>query len=325
MNKLLPLITIISIGTILSLACPDVFRWGITTDENICIAYDSSSSTKETVVYNINTCPPNHYCMFNIGLYDREDTKCKEKNKSRELVDGMPCQEDWQCYTKTCTNGKCKGKAKGEKCVNVLQCATGLTCLNLHCESLIAIGEQCNSHYDCVLGAYCHRQTKQCKAIYSLDDGEESENFQFCKSGETAVIDGKEICVSLTLISEPECKRLNDYCVYTAKGKRDQIGEVRYRCQCSHAYSDKTFCPIPLNDPIPQAFIKKLKEMKDVHTYNREILKTPEDRELALRALVDFKDLDDRIMRMLVELPYDYYESEFDKLIQTAKDVFFLQ
>jgi len=75
----------------------------------------------------------------------------------KELKSGMRCQKDFQCLSKFCDSGLCKGGYAGDPCRSNEDCAGNYYCMSYYsnelewnqCTPTKTSGEGCSNDYEC--------------------------------------------------------------------------------------------------------------------------------------------------------------------------------
>eukprot|EP01129_Flabellula_baltica_P009022 TRINITY_DN3619_c1_g1_i3.p1 TRINITY_DN3619_c1_g1~~TRINITY_DN3619_c1_g1_i3.p1 ORF type:complete len:373 (+),score=49.47 TRINITY_DN3619_c1_g1_i3:133-1251(+) len=145
-----------------------------------------------------NCCPQFSYCVESACVIDNYGKKCTQKDDclpdqiGTGLYDcihgqctaifnqGDKCTTDANCYGgMSCSDGICKGIAKGQPCkaeIGYKDGFTGFSCeFGLYCSSQgvcieeLKDGDNCTSSIQCGLGSLCNPGTGVCVAKFSLD------------------------------------------------------------------------------------------------------------------------------------------------------------
>lgn len=141
------------------------------------------------------------------------------------------CQQDYECKSKYCKNGYCRGQQMGESCMSHEDCDVELACkaqvtwpFATICQRLGLHGDPCSTDFDCHPKAYCWYKYaadlktgyKRCLTKYSQETGtnfgwesitgnqldDAVRNGKFCKTGWAWNSDGADTaqCTKITSV-----------------------------------------------------------------------------------------------------------------------------
>lgn len=154
-----------------------------------CYFHDINSNT-----IFVKSCSEKEFCLMISPLL--AVGQCAKKEMRQE---GESCNSMVECMTGICLNGKCSTLNDGESCENDLNCGHKSFCHMKKCIPLYLKGESCIPRIDisddnnefhkifsfCELGTLCGDigEGNKCIELYSLPDGQISDNKYLCKSG----------------------------------------------------------------------------------------------------------------------------------------------
>eukprot|EP00826_Nyctotherus_ovalis_P029822 TRINITY_DN2365_c0_g1_i7.p1 TRINITY_DN2365_c0_g1~~TRINITY_DN2365_c0_g1_i7.p1 ORF type:complete len:370 (+),score=75.57 TRINITY_DN2365_c0_g1_i7:88-1197(+) len=197
------------------------------------------------VVYYLKKCEPHHVCNL-----DKSDKlhygNCTAKYTYVNKYPGEYCTQHDNCSYSNCTNNKCPGKLKGEKCIpKKYECNPGLFCDTVRkvCTEVVKIGEECKSDKECEAAAVC--ENHKCVKQASLSIGDKAFNPLACK---TLYQEGGKCDKGPTLIraSKNESKVAAMDCPESRKCrylKSDGKSEIEKDCVCALGTVNTSICP----------------------------------------------------------------------------------
>ena len=239
MNKLVfALIASIAIQAIVSEnKCP-LYKC-LTDGSETCHTYNKAEDGLETIQVqkckdSTKKCPE--------AFDSTKNATCTVKPEVTGLPAGEACEKDSNCLGDLkCESKVCAGKDKEAACANDYECKPGLYCDGKNCKELNKVGTTCKSNTECVNNAFC--MGEKCVEIFSLDDGQETNNPVLCKSmnmyfDTTAM---KTYCASSELTTK-DCPK-DGPCIYkTTYGEGKEVNTTR-PCACKATDSTKLYCP----------------------------------------------------------------------------------
>lgn len=172
--------------------CP-LFKCEKQEPKQTCI---NKSVVKTDLIAYINKCKDNQFCNWNEDdLFDNLEyqASCKEIILDKGYP-GDECNTIEDCkvieykssFSRSCTNGICRGFSENNPCDSSKQCDIGLTCSNKTCSKFIQPGEKCTGLKDeaCNGLASCYKDI--CTEWYTLEEGTQiagKEFYKLCESG----------------------------------------------------------------------------------------------------------------------------------------------
>lgn len=133
-------------------------------------------------IYYLKKCEPHHVCNLD-KLDELHYANCTAKYTYVNKYPGEHCTQHDNCSYSSCTNSRCPGKAKDEKCIpKNYECSPGLFCDTVAkvCTPVAKVDEKCKSDDECEAVAVC--DNKKCVKQASLQLGERAFNRLACKS-----------------------------------------------------------------------------------------------------------------------------------------------
>ena len=253
MNKLVfALIASIAIQAIVSETVCPLYKC-LTDGSETCHTYNKAEDGLET--YQVQKCKDStKYCAV---LFDStQNVTCTAKPEATGLPAGEACEKDSNCRGELkCESKVCAGKDKEAVCTYDYECKPGLYC-DGKCKELNKLGDACKNDNDCVNNALCNGD--KCVEIFSLDDGQETNNKLLCKSMKKYSDEGKTYCASSELTSTecPEDKK----CRYkTTYGEGKEVTLIR-DCACKATDNTKLYCPTGTTSDLYKAAIQAKKD-----------------------------------------------------------------
>lgn len=171
---------------------------------------------------------------------------CKKKIKLQN--EGHSCGSNLDCKGSRCSGSSCETLSSGQICTNHFTCEPGFFCRksgeDSRCFPIIAEDENCHEDDICEPGTICNYPFTnsegniegKCINIGWLEDGEETNDAIYCKSG--IQYEGK--CV--TIIRDGDC--INNGDVYTCHPDLS-VDFDTVNLECS-SIDGENFCPISL-------------------------------------------------------------------------------
>lgn len=150
-------------------------------------------SGEEIVIQYVKACKSNKKCYGDPGVCSLGLTLKKE---------GEKCLKDIDCETHKCNSqGKCESHRVGESCVSSNYCDKSSFCKATPdggvCSNLIEENGNCDNDEDCAFGLLCSNNSGgKCRPIFTLSDGEITNNRFLCASGSKHLINNSWKCVS---------------------------------------------------------------------------------------------------------------------------------
>jgi hypothetical protein len=263
----------------------DIYRCSqFNLQDNQCVYIHpiNANSTTQNIFDISLTCGVDKYCPP--PAYTNQS--CTVKPINNQLIDGDACRNNTNCASNICNNNKCHGVQAMGVCANNTMCATGLFCgkvatnsTTLNCILQKKVGESCETDFDCVNNAGCYKLNKTCVNYLSISDGTPIHDGGDLLCQNMKVVKG--FCVS-TLLNQhnDECVAnngtLQKQCVYNVTGfPANTSNTFSSNCQCSRAYSDKSFCEY---DTVNSNWQKLINYLKDY--FNGDAMKTHTSRRL---------------------------------------------
>jgi len=169
-----------------------LFAIGLATVAQACSKYLDGKELKEGVCLKkkddsddilVKACTASKICLVD-GLETKGD--CVDPPDVTNRLPGELCDNEKQCLSGICSNGKCKGLEAGKECKELKYCDPGLKCDKKDpasqkvCLEPSTSGQDCNSYLDCVVPLRC--VGGKCVTIGSLDNDKEAKDALACKS-----------------------------------------------------------------------------------------------------------------------------------------------
>lgn len=186
------------------------FTYFALVSSQLCDKYqcklDSQEFTSSTCImftsgtYYVSPCKSGT-CPISLGS---NNSTCMDSSAVSKIsaYPGEKCTANANCTSDICEKGICKGSAKGQPCITVLDCASGLYCSNAICISQISIGDSgCANDFSCTNNAAC--QNSQCFEYFSIKSGSQIANCTsqginlLCSSGVCTSLGNSFICIDL--------------------------------------------------------------------------------------------------------------------------------
>ena len=218
---------LISFTAILSKDTKNVYKCASDLKVDTCYFKDyQSTESTDTYTYYVDACPKGKYC---VDLSDDDNTEgilvSQCMKKKHYLDEGDKCEVGSECKSGVCTDKKCVTYEEGKTCSKTKECKLGLYCKtsdkSKSCAKYLKKDESCaNNEGKCRPGLEC--ANGKCIPIYSLKDGEKTDNDGACRSGEKYPNNGEEQCGEVTAAGE--CK--SDKAVVTIKFDTEKNFEV---------------------------------------------------------------------------------------------------
>ena len=201
-------------------------------------------------VYYVNPCKKGKKCEFD----DDGVGTCVKRERTELLKQGEKCKINEECKTEICDGGKCGYIEDGAECQFSESCKANSVCTfnsgKVQCTPLVGKDSQCYYNVECKLGLLCNGISKKCTPMFSLDDGEASDQDYLCKSGKS--IGNK--CVTTSVVdatcTENKCKIKYDNQEQTAFCVRNN-------------YVEKWLCPLQSDSQALQNYIKTFQDKVD--------------------------------------------------------------
>ena len=309
--KSLFLITLllISFTAILSKETKNIYKCASDLKVDTCYFKDyQSTESLDTYTYYVNACPKGKYCIELSDKGNEDGILVNQCMKKKHYLDeGDKCAIGSECKSGVCTDNKCVTYEEGHTCSSSKECKTGLYCKTNDkanaCTKYLKKGDSCKEG-KCRPGLECANE--KCMPIFSLKDGEKTDNAGVCISGETFLNNGEEQCGEVTSLGE--CK--NDKATVTIKFDTDKNYEVSCTDNISELGTSYDYLKSTVNG---QAEWNKYAE--ELENYIDDILE--DDDYLEYQAL-DGKDID--VSFGIKELQKLYIEYMHKKKIDAAAD-----
>ena len=241
MNKLVfALIASIAIQAIVSENVCPLYKC-LTDGSETCHTYNKTEDGNVTIQVqkckdSTKKCPE--------AFDSTKNATCTAKPEVTGLPAGEACENNSNCLGELkCENKVCAGKDKEAACVNDYECKPGLYCDGSNCKELNQVGTTCKKDTHCVNNALC--MGDKCVEIFSLNDGQETNNKLLCKSMHLYLntTESKSYCASSELTSSKECPK-EGLCKYkTTLGEGKEVNTTR-ECDCKATDNTKLYCPI---------------------------------------------------------------------------------
>ena len=189
--------------------CPDN---KVKIGEDVCaiVAYDSSSKSYFTYVKK-KSCGKNKACIKKKENYNKDNKQndiiytCQKKLNLLKI--GKKCNYNAECYTGSCSGGKCTVYGD-ETCYGDENCGPDKYCDDDNggtnkCVAYVGEGVSCKNGEKCAPGYSCDSLATEpkCKKYYTLEVGDDSENEELCKS--FAVYNNK--CIEVVEVNSKDC------------------------------------------------------------------------------------------------------------------------
>ena len=188
--KSLFLITLllISFTAILSKETKNIYKCASDLKVDTCYFKDyQSTESLDTYTYYVNACPKGKYCIELSDKGNEDGILVNQCMKKKHYLDeGDKCAIGSECKSGVCTDNKCVTYEEGHTCSSSKECKTGLYCKTNDkanaCTKYLKKGDSCKEG-KCRPGLECANE--KCMTIFSLKDGEKTDNAGVCISGET--------------------------------------------------------------------------------------------------------------------------------------------
>ena len=184
--------------------CPDDKK--IKIGEDVC-AISTSDATTSYVYVKKKSCGKNKKCIYKDPNYN-VNTKgydfiltCQKKLKLLKI--GKKCNYNAECYTGSCSGGKCAAYGT-EECSGDNNCGPDKYCGiengKAKCLAYITQDGNCKNGEKCAPGLKCDKSASSptCKKLYTLEIGDSSSSGELCKS--FAAYKGK--CIEVTKVAD---------------------------------------------------------------------------------------------------------------------------
>lgn len=169
------------IGLASGLDCPDLTCASVSVN-GVCFTHEGNNPVVNIKLYS---CPNNMICNiddYNYAWYDTQKQKYKTgvpeqsalpnkyttaqcitaESRRQNLNNGRKCQADFECKSKYCEYGFCRGAQMGETCANHEDCDVELACkaeatwpFTTSCQRLGLHGDPCSTDFDCHPKTFC--------------------------------------------------------------------------------------------------------------------------------------------------------------------------
>ena len=222
---------LISFTAILSKDTKNVYKCASDLKVDTCYFKDyQSTESTDTYTYYVDACPKGKYC---VDLSDDDNTEGILVNqcmkKKHYLDEGDKCEVGSECKSGICTDKKCVAYEEGKTCSKTKECKLGLYCKTSDksktCAKYLKKGDKCDMKQEqCRPGLECGNG--QCVDNFSINNGEKSDNWWACKSGEKFPNKGEVQCGEVTSVGE--CDKNNQAVV-----KIQFSSEETYTVSCS--------------------------------------------------------------------------------------------
>ena len=234
--KSLFLITLllISFTAILSKETKNIYKCASDLKVDTCYFKDyQSTESLDTYTYYVNACPKGKYCIELSDKGNEDGILVNQCMKKKHYLDeGDKCAIGSECKSGVCTDNKCVTYEEGHTCSSSKECKTGLYCKTNDkanaCTKYLKKGDSCKEG-TCRPGLECSHG--QCINMHSMNNGEKSDNWWACKSGEHFLNKGERQCGEVTSVGE--CDKNNQAVV-----KIQFSSEETYTVGCSGHISE---------------------------------------------------------------------------------------
>ena len=241
MNKLVfALIASIAIQAIVSESVCPLYKC-LTDGSETCHTYNKTEDGPETIQVqkckdSTKKCPED--------FRSTKNATCTAKPEVTGLPAGEACTKESNCQEGLkCENNVCTGKDKEAACLNDYECKPGLYCDGSNCKELNKVGSTCKKDTHCVNNALC--MGDKCVEIFSLDDGQETNNELLCKSMHLYLntTEMKSYCASSELLTSKECPE-EKKCIYKITLGEGKEFNTTKECACKATDNTKLYCQI---------------------------------------------------------------------------------
>ena len=241
MNKLVfALIASIAIQAIVSETVCPLYKC-LTDGSETCHTYNKTEDGLETIQVqkckdSTKKCPED--------FRSTKNATCIAKPEVTGLPAGDACTKESNCQEGLkCESNVCTGKDKEAACVNDYECKPGLYCDGSNCKELNKVGSTCKKDTHCVNNALC--MGDKCVEIFSLDNGQETNNELLCKSMHLYLntTEMKSYCASSELLTSKECPK-EKKCIYKITLGEGKEFNTTKDCACKATDNTKLYCPI---------------------------------------------------------------------------------
>ena len=172
MKTIILLFTLCLFAPILSQS--QVYRCASTLNEtNLCF---KTVRDHLDIVFYVGGCAEDEYCPST-----HEPAYCTKRVQKKEH--GETCSANADCKSDLCEDGKCFRLEDGELCRGHANCGNFSFCDDdsKTCKPLVNEGESCASNFECGFDLVC--SDRKCQKMFSIENGEPSDNYFACKSG----------------------------------------------------------------------------------------------------------------------------------------------
>ena len=212
----------------------------------------------------VKKCPKNKSC----APIDEDVSQCIKVDGL--LEDGEKCKLNEECESKNCVDEKCSYISDGGKCTGNFQCGKSSYCKSSgdtsSCAPLVGKDGTCVKNSDCKFGLLCNGRTLVCTEMFSLNDGEVSNNDLLCKSGKVFNIGNNGqtgyVCASTKTVNST-CTQVNSNDNTYVCGISYNIAgtDIPAQIKCD----DYGYCPVQSDSNELKEYIKVFQEeLKDL-------------------------------------------------------------
>ena len=180
-------------------------------------------------------------------------------------LDGEKCSAPEECYSGICKDSVCVGIAENESCSRIEECKKDLYCsfeLNKVCKKYKKAGEECFVGNECDFGLDCgsttYQEAKKCVKMYSLKNGDYSDNKNLCETGYIYGTLADSKCSSTSNVAkEGEACEADTDCKIKIKTGETEV-EANGKCTCS-MIDLKSYCEYTTTSTKFQDYLTKAK------------------------------------------------------------------
>lgn len=180
-------------------------------------------------------------------------------------LDGEKCSAPEECYSGNCKDSVCVGKDENVSCAQTEECKKDLYCsfdLNKVCKKYKKEGEPCSVGNECDFGLDCgsstYQEAKKCVKMYSLKNGDYSDNKNLCETGYFYGTLADSKCSSTSNVEkEGEVCEADTDCKIKIKTGETEV-EGNGKCTCSKI-DLKSYCEYTTTNTKFQDYLTKAK------------------------------------------------------------------
>lgn len=178
-----------------------------------------------------------------------------------QKLDGEKSTEASECWSGKLKDSACDGKAENESCSRTEECKKDLYCSSV-CKKYKTAGEECYTGNECDFGLDCgsttYQEAKKCVKMYSLKNGDYSDNKNLCETGYISGTLADSKCSSTSNVEkEGEVCEADTDCKIKIKTGETEV-EGNGKCTCS-MIDLKSYCEYTTTSTKFQDYLTKAK------------------------------------------------------------------